>query len=327
NSHEIITGAFTRDSDFAIPGGRLQLALQARVKDGLQLFDATELSRVLMGDSIYSNMMVFGAAWQRGLIPVSLAAIKEAIEMNGAAVEQNRRAFAIGRWAAAFPGDAAAVLAPAEAEAPRTLDDRIDYRAAHLVDYQGPRLARRYRKLVDGIADERVREAVAKGYHKVLSYKDEYEVARLLIQSRDKAREEFSGDFRMSFHLAPPILGGKGADGRPKKRRFGQWLERPLRAMARMKGLRGTPLDIFGYSAERRLERRLIRQYEADMAEVLPRLDDATRDAIVALAELPLSIRGFGPVKEANADKAAKRREELLATVRAGGEDARRAAE
>ncbi len=327
NSHEIITGAFTRDPDFAIPGGRLQLALQARVKDGLQLFDATELSRVLMGDSIYSNMMVFGAAWQRGLIPVSLAAIEEAIEMNGAAVEQNRRAFAIGRWAAAFPGDAAAVLAPAEAEAPRTLDDRIDYRAAHLVDYQGPRLARRYRKLVDGIADERVREAVAKGYHKVLSYKDEYEVARLLIQSRDKAREEFSGDFRMSFHLAPPILGGKGADGRPKKRRFGQWLERPLRAMARMKGLRGTPLDIFGYSAERRLERRLIRQYEADMAEVLPRLDDATRDAIVALAELPLSIRGFGPVKEANADKAAKRREELLATVRAGGEDARRAAE
>lgn len=327
NRHEIITGAFTRDPGFTIPGERLSLALQAKLKNDLQLFDATELSRVVMGDSIYSNMMVFGAAWQRGLIPVSRASIEAAIELNGAAVEQNLRAFAIGRWAAAFPDDAEKLLAPDAAEMPETLDDRIAFRAAHLVGYQGGRLARRYRKLVDGISDAAVREAVATGYHKVLSYKDEYEVARLLIETRDKARAEFAGDFRMTFHLAPPILGGKGPDGRPRKRRFGQWLERPLRVMARLRFLRGTPLDIFGYSAERRLERRLIRQYEADMAEVLPKLDDATRDAIAALAELPLSVRGFGPVKAANAAKAAERREDLLATIRAGGEDMRRAAQ
>ena len=172
-----------------------------------------------------------------------------------------------------------------------------------------------------------MKEAVAKGYHKLLSYKDEYEVARLLLKSRDKAREEFDGDFRMTFHLAPPILGGKGPDGRPKKREFGPWLERPMRLLARMKGLRGTPLDIFGYSSERRMERRLIKQYERDMAEVLPKLDDRTRDAIVALAELPLEIRGFGHVKAANAAKAEKRREELLATIRAGGEEVAQAAQ
>jgi indolepyruvate ferredoxin oxidoreductase len=180
---------------------------------------------------------------------------------------------------------------------------------------------------VDGIADPEVKEAVARGYHKLLSYKDEYEVARLLLSTREKAREEFGGDFRMTFHLAPPILTGKDANGRPKKREFGPWLESPLKLLARMRFLRGTPFDPFGYSAERRMERALIREYEADMAEVLPKLDEATRDAIVALAELPLSIRGFGPVKEANAAKAAKRREELLAAIRAGGAPLARAAE
>ena len=327
NSHEIITGAFTRDPEFAIPGDRLALALGAKLRDDLQLFDATELSRVTMGDSIYSNMMVFGAAWQRGLIPVGRAAIEEAIRLNGTAVEANLRAFAIGRWAAARPREAERLVQPGLVEMPATPEDRIAFRAAHLAAYQGSRLAKRYRKLVDGISDEAVRKAVAEGYHKLLAYKDEYEVARLLLQSRDKARAEFDGDFRMTFHLAPPILGGKDPDGRPKKRAFGPWLERPLRLLVRMKGLRGTPLDIFGYSAERRLERRLVRQYQADMAEVLPLVGAATRAAIVQLAELPLSIRGFGPVKAANAETAATRREALLATIRAGGEDLRHAAQ
>ena len=327
NSHEIITGAFTRDPEFTIPADRLELLLKARLRDGLQLFDATELARVTMGDSIYSNMMVFGAAWQRGLIPVRHDAIEGAIRLNGAAVDANLRAFAIGRWAAALPGEAEKLLRRAVVKMPRTLDDLIAYREDHLTQYQGKRLARRYRQMVDRIEDATLREAVAKGYHKLLSYKDEYEVARLLLKSRDKAREEFAGDFRMTFHLAPPILGGKGPDGRPKKREFGPWLERPLRLLVRMKGLRGTPLDIFGHGAERRMERKLIRQYERDMAEVLPKLAAETRDAIIALAELPLEIRGFGPVKMANAEKAAKRREALLAGIRAGGAPLVRAAE
>ena len=148
-----------------------------------------------------------------------------------------------------------------------------------------------------------------------------------MLSSREKAQAEFDGDFKMTFHMAPPIISKQGPDGRPVKREFGAWLERPLRLLAGMKRLRGTPLDVFGYSAERKMERALIKQYEADMADVLPKLTDQTRDAIVALAELPLQIKGFGPVKQANEVKAAKRREELLAVIHAGGAETAKAAE
>ncbi|SHE68718.1 indolepyruvate ferredoxin oxidoreductase [Ruegeria intermedia] len=327
NSHEIITGDFTRNTEFHIPVDRLELALEARLKDGLALFDATELARAVMGDSIYSNMMVFGAAWQRGLLPVSHEAIMTAIELNGAAVERNKRAFEVGRWAVLHPEDVARIVTPTVTELPKTPEQAITFRADHLVAYQGKRLSKRYLKLVESIEDPKVRDAVARGYHKLLSYKDEYEVARLLLDSRDKAAAEFDGDFKMTFHLAPPILGGKGPDGRPRKRQFGEWLLGPMKVLAKLKGLRGTPLDIFGYTAERRMERALIRQYEKDMKEVLPKLDDNTGDAIVALARLPLDIRGFGPVLAANEAKAAKRREELLAVIRRGGTETRAAAE
>jgi indolepyruvate ferredoxin oxidoreductase len=327
NNHEIITGEFTRNTEFRLPTERLELALQARLRDDVQLFDASELSRVAMGDSIYSNMMVFGAAWQRGLVPLSHAAITEAIRLNGAAVEANLRAFEVGRWAAHDPQAAARLIAPTPVEKPKTLEEKIAFRADHLVSYQGRRLASRYRKLVDAIEDAGVKEAVAKGYHKLLAYKDEYEVARLHLETAEKARAEFAGDFTMKFHLAPPILSKTGPDGRPKKREFGPGMLRGFRLLARLKGLRGTPLDPFGRSPERRMERALIAQYEADMAEVLPKLDARTRDAVIALAELPLQIRGFGPVKEANERKAAKQREEFLALIRAGGTDMARAAE
>ena len=327
NSHEIITGDFTRDTEFRLPINRLRLSLEARLKDRLLLFDASELARTTLGDSIFSNMMIFGAAWQRGLIPLNHDAVTQAIGLNGTAVDRNRRAFEIGRWAAEHPGDAAALIAPGPADLPSTPDEQIAYRADHLVAYQGRRLAKRYRKLLGRIDDPKVRAAAAKGYHKLLSYKDEYEVARLLLQTRDKARAEFDGDFKMRFHLAPPILGGRKVDGRPQKREFGAWMLGPMRLLARMKRLRGTPLDIFGYSAERRMERALIRQYERDMAEVLPRLDSDTADAITALAELPLQIRGFGPVKQASEARVAKRRKDLLAAIRAGGAPLARAAE
>jgi indolepyruvate ferredoxin oxidoreductase len=327
NSHEIVTGEFTRKPEFRLPADRLRLALEARLREDVQMFDASDLAKTVMGDSIYSNMMVFGAAWQRGLIPLSHEAIAEAIRLNGAAVEANLRAFEVGRWAAHDPQAAARLIAPSVVEKPRSLEEKIAYRADHLVKYQGKRLAKRYRKLVDGIADEAVKEAVVKGYHKLLSYKDEYEVARLHLETAEKARAEFGGDFRMSFHLAPPVLSKTGHDGRPKKREFGPWMLRGFGVLARLKVLRGTPLDPFGRTAERRMERALIKQYEADIAEVLPTCDAATRDAVIALAELPLSIRGFGPVKQANAAKAEKRREELLAAIRSGGGDMARAAE
>ncbi len=326
NSHEIITGEFTRNTEFSLPTDRLRLALQSRLQERLDLFDASELARATMGDSIFSNMMILGAAWQRSLVPIARSSLEAAIRLNGAAVEQNLRAFEIGRWAMLYPEEAARQVHSEVVQMPKTLDAKIAFRADHLKAYQGRRLVRRYLGLVEGIEDRRVREAVAKGYHKLLSYKDEYEVARLLKDSRNKAAEHFEEGFRMSFHLAPPLLSKEGPDGRPLKRTLGEGMVRVFGMLSHLKGLRGTPFDPFGRTQERRMERALIAQYEADMAEILPKATPQTIKAIVALAELPLQIRGFGPVKLANEQAASKRREELLALIRSGGAPLARAA-
>jgi len=315
NAHEIVTGEFTRNRDFHLPGEQLRLALQARLRDRVAFFDATDLTRHLLGDSIYSNMAVLGAAWQQGLVPLSHAAIARAITLNGTAAEANQRAFELGRWAMAFPDDAQAALAPG---APPVPADPVETRAAHLTAYQNAALADRFRALV-ARAPEALREAVAKGYHKLLAYKDEYEVARLHLDTAAKAQAEFEGDLRLTFHLAPPFLSGPEHNGRPAKRAFGSWVLRAFAVLARMKGLRGTAFDPFGRTKERRTERALIAQFEADMAEILPRVTPETEAIARELAELPLQIRGFGPVKEASVAAAAARRAELLAAFRAGG--------
>ncbi|MFD1912294.1 indolepyruvate ferredoxin oxidoreductase family protein [Halodurantibacterium flavum] len=325
NSHEIITGEFTRNTEFRIPGEDLAISLRSRLRERVTLFDATALAERMLGDSIYSNMMILGAAWQQGLVPLSRGAILRAIELNQAAVQGNTRAFEIGRWAALYPQQAADRLRPQVVNLP---EDPVAFRVRHLVDYQGPALADRFRALVARAGDDtELQAALAKGYHKLLAYKDEYEVARLHLDTVARASEAFEGAFRPVFHLAPPLLGGTGSDGRPRKRAFGPWVLRLFRVLARMKRLRGTPFDPFGYTSERRMERALIAQYEADMAEILPKMTPETREIVIALAELPLQIRGFGPVKAAAEVRAAKRREELLSAFRAGGAPLRHAAE
>ena len=327
NSHEIITGDFTRDTEFKLPIEQLELSLQARLGDRLALFDASELAKLVMGDSIFSNMMIFGAAWQQGTIPLTREAIFKALELNGAAVERNQRAFEIGRWAVLNPAEVEKLLKPKVVDLPKTLEHRIDFRADHLTAYQSKRLAKRYRDMVARAKDERLKEAVAKGYHKVLAYKDEYEVARLMQETEAKAKAEFDGDLKLTYLMAPPILSREGSDGRPKKREFGGWIVKALAILPKLKMLRGTPLDPFGWSADRKMERALIQQYERDMDEALRNQKPETLDAAVALAELPLQIRGFGPVKAANEAKAAKRREELLVVLRSGGAPLKSAAE
>ena len=327
NSHEIITGDFTRDTEFALPSDRLQLSLEARLQDKLDLFDASELAKTVLGDSIFSNMMILGAAWQKGLVPLTEGAITDAITLNGAAAEKNIRAFQIGRWAVLHPEEAARLSAPKVIALPKSLDDKIAYRFDHLVKYQSKRYAKRFQKLVDQVSDPALKEAVAKGYHKLLAYKDEYEVARLHLETEAKARAQFDGDFTMKFHLAPPMLARDGPDGRPVKKEYGPGMMRGFHMLARLKALRGTPFDPFGRTAERRMERALIKQYETDMGAWLSKATPETKDALIALAELPLQIRGFGPVKEANERKAAKRREELLAVLRSGGAGLQQAAE
>ncbi|MEO1558038.1 MAG: DUF6537 domain-containing protein, partial [Pseudomonadota bacterium] len=181
----------------------------------------------------------------------------------------------IGRWAVLYPEEAAQLLTPNVVQLPKSEKEQIDFRADHLVAYQSKRLSKRFRKLVER-APEGLRLSVAKGYHKLLAYKDEYEVARLLLSTRQKAEAEFEGDFKMTFNLAPPLLSREGPNGRPMKRQFGAWMLRPMGLLRRMKVLRGTPLDLFGYTQERKRERALIKQFEADMAEVVPLDSPAT---------------------------------------------------
>ncbi|MEM9012924.1 MAG: indolepyruvate ferredoxin oxidoreductase family protein [Pseudomonadota bacterium] len=330
NSHEIITGSFTRDTEFKLPTDRMSVALRARLgEDALAFLDATRLAERVLGDAIYANVLMLGAAWQAGLVPLTEEAILRAIEINGAGVDGNKSAFHLGRWAVAFPAEAHAALHEVSAEEP-TLAELVARRAAYLTKFQNAALAERYRRRVmeAEAAGEELAVAVAKGYHKLLAYKDEYEVARLHAEMLDAAvADKFDGVRTMRFHLAPPILGRKDAEGRPRKSEFGPWILRAFRLLARLKALRGTPFDIFGRTEERRMERALIAEYERDLDEILGGVTPATYDIAVALAELPLQIRGFGHVKQAGAAAAAKRREELLAAYRAGGTPAAQAAE
>lgn len=310
NAAEVLTGAFTRDPGFCLPGADLRGQIAARLGSGARFVEASALAERYLGDSIYANSVLVGAAWQAGLIPLSRAAILRAMALNGAAVAANQRAFEIGRWALCHPE--AAQPAPPPAPTPEA---RIAARVAHLTAYQSARLARRYLALVNRFEDPELREAVALGYHKLLAYKDEYEVARLMQTTPARVADLFEGDLRLTWHLVPPLL--RGAE-RPPKRAFGPWIARLWPWLARGKWLRGTPFDPFGYSAERRLERRLIRDYQRDMAELAARpLSGAARAAALELARLPLEIRGFGPVKQAAAERAALRRDSLRATLAA----------
>ncbi len=337
NTHETVTGQFTRDVSFRLPETRLRRALEERIGAGaIAALDATALAVRHLGDAIFANMALLGAAWQAGLVPLSRAAILKAVELNGQAVARNARAFEIGRWAVAHPQDAAGSLradgAEETAEAvEEALEAKIERRARHLVAYQNRRLAGRYRGLVARAREaggERLAAAVAEGYFKLLAYKDEYEVARLHTDTlRHALAQEFESVGRITYHMAPPILSRRDARGRPVKRRFGPWMGRALGLLRHGKVLRGTALDPFGHSAERRAERAAIAEYEADMAEVLPGLAPERVEDAVALARLPLSVRGFGHVKAAAAARAAEDRAALLARLRGEAPQVAEAAE
>ena len=301
---ETPTADFTRNPDWLFP----QAAMEKRIGDAVgtgnaDFLDAQHLATCLMGDALFTNMLLLGYAWQKGLVPVSRQALDRAIELNGAAVEANRQAFAWGRRAAAHPDAVARLAGPApaaEAAAP-SLAELIAQRSDHLTAYQDAALAGRYRQRLEPVlarGDNALSLAVARNYAKLLAIKDEYEVARLYSQPefREKLAATFAGDFRLSFHLAPPGLTRPGPDGRPAKRRFGPWMLTVFGWLARLRGLRGTAFDLFGRSAERQEERRLIADYEADLA-LLAQAAGSDPAAALALAEWPDPVRGFGPVK------------------------------
>ena len=333
NSHETVTGDFTRNPDYFFPATRLKENIQdAAGPEGCEFLDATRIATALLGDSIATNLFMLGYAWQRGLVPIGKEALDEAIALNGVAVEANKRAFQWGRRAAIDLGRveqaAAGSQAPDSHRLSETLDQQIERRVRFLTEYQDSAYGGRYRTLVQQARRAEAErtpgrsglgEAVARGYFKLLAIKDEYEVARLFAspEFEEKLKAQFAGDFRLKFHLAPPILSLRDPEtGHQKKRSFGPWMMKAFRILARLKGLRGTPLDIFGYSRERRTERRLIADYENLMSEILANLSQDNHSSAVALAALPEQIRGYGHVKEANLEQAERQRRDLLVLFR-----------
>jgi indolepyruvate ferredoxin oxidoreductase len=310
NSAEMSTGDFVRHRDASLrPGDRIAAIRDVVGEDNLTLLDANKMARRLMGDAIYANVLLLGAAWQRGLVPVSHAAIMRAIELNAVEVEKNRQAFTWGRVAADHPEHVEDLAVTQELRVPETLDQLVERRADFLVDYQDEALSRRYTALIDKVRDAeadiggdgRFAKAVARSYFKLLSYMDEYEFARLLSQTGflESVRRDFGDKAKVRFHLAPPILKSKtDARGRPRKREFGAWVIPVFRLLAAMRGLRGSRLDPFGMTAERRTERALITEFENRVEQLLGALDAANLDLATEIVGLYMDIRGYGPVKD-----------------------------
>ncbi|MBK7017015.1 MAG: indolepyruvate ferredoxin oxidoreductase family protein [Sulfuritalea sp.] len=329
NTGHTITGEFLRDPDREFPGGAMEQAIADTVgHDATCLIDATRLATRLMGHSIATNIFLLGYAFQRGLIPLSLEAILRAIELNGAAVDDNHRAFHWGRRTAHDPAGIEALLTGDDAEAAptfaRDLTAVIARRREHLAAYQDDAYAQRYQALVERVraaeasatpGNAALTEAVARSYHKLLAYKDEYEVARLYTAPEFAAElaATFEGDYHLEFHLTLPWSRGATPGAEPRKQRFGPWMMTAMKALARLKFLRATALDPFGRSRERRQERALIADYERSVQHILDRLDAGNHAAAVALARLPETIRGYGPVKERSVAAAKAKRGELMA--------------
>ncbi|GGK16466.1 indolepyruvate ferredoxin oxidoreductase [Luteimonas terricola] len=410
NSYEAMPGTFTTRPDMQFPATDIVSAVRkalggddgeagaAFAAQALHVVDATQLATALLGDAIAANLFILGYAWQRGLVPLSQDALLRAVELNGAAIEMNKTAFAWGRLAAVDieavreaaglvrnartaaedtptlldalppgdwegnewgatsapkpqrredelrhlpasaatslpegapradggqPRDTLAFLPLDDARLSRSLDELVARRGAFLTDYQDAKYARRYTDFVARVrAAEEARapgasdlsEAVARYFFKLMAYKDEYEVARLYTSGEFERRlkQQFEGDYRLEFHLAPPLLAKRDAEGRLQKKSFGPWVFSAFKLLARLKGLRGGPLDVFGYTQERRTERRLIDEYERTVGGLLDALDAGNVVLAAEIASIPEHIRGFGHVKEAHLAKAKAREADLL---------------
>ncbi|MBR9866278.1 MAG: indolepyruvate ferredoxin oxidoreductase family protein [Oceanospirillales bacterium] len=328
NNHETMPAAFTRNPDLQVPTAEMEQVIRDTAKPQSSFcFDATALATNLLGDGMAVNLFCIGYAWQKGLIPLEMESIGQAIELNGVAVDANKQAFLWGRRAAHNLQQVEQIITPDSDMQPVRLmpglDEVIHREMKHLEQYQGDALAKRYQTLVNKVAEREkalgigipLSLAVAENYGKVLAYKDEYEVARQLtsVSFRQQLEKQFEGEFELEFNLAPPLISRiNSATGRPVKRRYSEKIMPLFRLLARLRTLRGTPLDLFGYSADRRLERRLIREYEQDIQAILENLSRENLPDATELARLPSVIRGYGPVKENAYAKAQTQRQQLL---------------
>jgi len=337
------TADFVRNPNWQLPGGDLLNDIAAACgKDNVAFLPAGSISTNLMGDSIATNMFMLGYALQKSWVPVSSAAVEKAIELNGVAVEFNLKSFVWGRRAAVDLARVEKIATPAAViplsqHLSRNLDELLARRVELLTAYQDAAYAARYRELVEKvrrvesekIGGTQLTEAVARYYAKLMAYKDEYEVARLHSDPAfmQKIEGMFEGDYKVVFHLAPPMLNKPDpATGVAKKSSFGPWMKGVFGLLAKCKGLRGTAFDIFGRTEERRGERALIAEYAATVEQLLAGLTSANHALAVEIASIPELIRGYGHVKQRHLKQAQQRRAELLADFSAAPQQSAKAA-
>jgi indolepyruvate ferredoxin oxidoreductase len=332
------TVAFAANPDLDLADDHMVLALKQATAGRLHLVDASRLALATLGDEIYSNIVLVGFAAQRGLLPVSVKALEEAIERSGVSVQKNRQALHLGRLLAVGEASVQALVAGLAEDhrggdpgQEQVLDQIVDDRAERLVAYQDARYAGRYRAFVAkvrdaehrvGRADEALSEAVAVYLFKLMAYKDEYEVARMYTDPafKERLREEFDGAFRIRVNLAPQLFNSRDPmTKRARKWEIPFWLAGPaFRMLAPMKRLRGTRLDVFGATEHRRKERGRIAEYERTMAGLLDGLDDRNYEIAVRIASVPDAIRGYDSVKDRSAAAARETERELLREFREG---------
>jgi indolepyruvate ferredoxin oxidoreductase len=323
NTHSTPTAAFVRNANWANPADQcLAQVVDTVGADGVGAFNADAMANRLMGDSLYTNPMMLGYAWQRGWIPLAHSALMRAIELNDVAIHANKAAFEWGRLAASRPEAVEQTLHAAQGTAVvqfkkrESLDDMVATRVAFLTDYQNAAYAATYRDFVQqvqraetALGKTTLTQAVARYLFKLMAYKDEYEVARLHTDTGflDRIAQQMQGDYTVRYHLAPPALAARDDHGHLIKQPFGPWMRHAFKLLAKLKGLRGTVLDPFGHSQERRTERALISEYRSSIAALLPKLAAHNHAAAVELARLPEHIRGYGHVKERHVADARQR--------------------
>ena len=333
NTHQTPTGAFTHDTEWSVPTQRMSNQIKEICgEENLRTLDATGIATALMGNSIATNMFILGYAWQNGEIPISEDAIFKAIELNNVAIGMNQKSFLWGRKAAhdleavlklAFPEEEIENLAEHHKRS-KSLDETINRRAESLTMYQSILYGKRYKMFIDKTRKaefklptpvEDLTRGVAEGLYKLMSYKDEYEVARLYTDGgfMKQINEKFEGDFKLHFHLAPPIFSKRDPDtGELKKKEFGSWIISSFKILSKLKFLRGTPLDIFGYTEERKMERQLIKDYKELILELLKNLNEDNHKYAVEIAMLPTKLRGFGHVKAKSFEQMKEKEAKLL---------------
>ena len=310
-----------RDADLKV-ADRVNAISNTAGVDAPNSIDANQLAESAFGDTVFSNMIMLGYAWQLGLVPITEKALLQAVELNGVALEKNKTAIKLGRLAACHPEKLSGRMDKSSSETPtasagdRSVDATINRNCDHLVNYQSVRYANRYRKDIMQFRDtlmnvptadqETLIQHAARYLYKLMAYKDEYEVARLHTNGHLKSilDTQFEENYSVSYHMAPPFLSfAKDWRGRPRKREFGSWLHRPLTALAACKRVRGTPLDVFGYTKERKLERSLIQWYRSLLQQCAQSVTPENLSSWMSVLEAPDGIRGYGTVKQESVDK------------------------